>query len=95
MSVQILSEAQKDLVVNFYVNEHLSIPTIARGFNVSQRTIGRVLDERGYYVIPTKPICVPYTEQTELELKFTKQLSWWQKFRNSLFNWMTNGRFTY
>lgn len=93
MSVRILSEAQKDLVVNFYVNEHFSIRTIADGFNVSDRTIGRVLDERGYSVINRKPHSVPYTEQTAMDLKYTIKRSWWSVFKEKCLNWIINGQF--
>lgn len=91
MTVRVLSEAQKDLVLHYVRNEHFSIKDVAKAFQVSPTTVGRALDERQYCSIPKSIPLVPFTEQVEMELRFTQKLSWWQKLRIKLINWMING----
>lgn len=57
-----LTDEKKELIVEQYVNQELNISDLAQLFEVSTRTIGRVLDEAGYKAVktnrndPSKPV---------------------------------------
>lgn len=45
--VKSLSETSKDIIVNRYTQETNTLTELAKMFNTSRRTVGRVLQERG------------------------------------------------
>ena len=47
MSVKCLTPADKDSIIGFYKAKHLNIKQLAKNFNTSPRTIGRVLEDAG------------------------------------------------
>jgi len=68
MTVKILTDVQKHVIVHQYCFVKIKVKDLAADYKVSRRTINRVLVEMG--VAPVrKPKAVPlYTEQVELPI---------------------------
>ena len=47
MAVRAIKENIKDALINSYSNKELNIAQLAKQYNVSTRTVGRVIEERG------------------------------------------------
>lgn len=67
MTVKILDQIQKDTLVDMYRHYNVKPSFLAREFNISRRTVYRVLNEQGIY---RTPIVVPNMEP--LVLRYTK-----------------------
>ena len=68
MTVKIITEIQKHVIVHQYTFMKVKVKDLAADYKVSRRTINRVLVEMGVAPVP-KPKAVPlYTQQVELPI---------------------------